>query len=305
MQKLTTTMSGLDWAGKAPLLVNLALVLMLAQILASLSWRLLPQPEPLAPPPEEAPASAPAVAPARSELGGKIAAWHLFGRVQKEQRVAPAAPPPKPEAAPDTSLRLSLMGVFVSDEADKAWAIVADHRGKEDTYRPGDTLPGGATLLEVYADRIILRHNGRRETLRLPTSSVDNKSRSRSAAGARGSSRTTAQPVTTLSSEASQVLSEYRQKLLTDPQSVMSAVRAEPYRKGGRLMGYRVFPGADRKLMQKIGLRPGDVVTRINGIALDSPLKGLEVMQNISDASEITVDVLRDGVNQTFVVPIN
>ncbi len=304
MQKLTTTMSGFDWAGKVPVLVNLLLVLALAQVLASLSWRLLPLPEPLVPPPEVVQGSAPAAAPVPGDLGGQIAAWHLFGRVQKEKRVAPAAPPPRAEAAPDTSLRLSLRGVFVSDQADDAWVIVADHRGKEETYRPGDTLPGGATLLEVYADRVILQHNGRRETLRLPASNMDNTS-TKSRAGARSRPRGPAQSVTTLSSEASQVLSEYRQKLLTDPQSVMSAVRAEPYRKGGRLMGYRVFPGADRKLMQKIGLRPGDVVTRINGVALDSPLKGLEVMQKISDASEITVDVLRDGVNQTFVVPIN
>ena len=85
----------------------------------------------------------------------------------------------------------------------------------------------------------------------------------------------------------------------------MNTVRAEPYRQAGKLKGYRIFPGRDKNLFGQLGLEPGDVVTAVNGIPLDSPLKGLEVMQNITDASEVNVDVLRNGVNQTFLVPMN
>ncbi len=306
IQKMAAAFSAVDWNARLPVLANTVLVLLLAYTLAGITWRLVPQPlEPLPPVAELPPVAAGSAAAPSTDFGRQIASWHLFGRAESNKPVAAPAPP-RAQAAPDTRLRLTLKGVFVSDRPGEAWAIIADHRGKEDTYRPGSNLPGGASLLEVYPDRVILLHNRRRETLRLPDANQEHKrGRAGRSSPRREAARLASGPVTTVTGEAAQVLRDYRQKLLTDPQSVMSAVRAEPFREGGKLMGYRIFPGADRQLLQKIGLRPGDVVTAINGIRLDSPLKGLEVMQNISNASEVSVEVLRDGFSQTFVVSVN
>ena len=303
-----------------PAVTTAILVVVIANNMASITWEMFPST------PETA---APLVAAShnttikttsisnRNNVYKQIPNWHLFGTVQKDRpKIAPT--PVAPKEVPDTQLRLTLKGVVASADMMDAWAIIADRMGNEDSYGIESTLPGGATLKEIYADRIILLHNGRLETLRLPTSNLTgsnasspNSSRSnrRSSTKRNVNRRVTSSRssgnVNRVSSAGTATLKQYRDKIINDPQSVMNTVRAEPYRQAGRLKGYRIFPGRDKNLFGQIGLEPGDVVTSVNGIVLDSPLKGLEIMQNVTDATEVSVEVLRNGVSQTFMAPMN
>ena len=313
LQRLKLPMDLGGILSKLPLAANILMVVVIASTLATLTWRLLPMPD-LAEvpasmiksvPKENSPASS-----GRPTAARNLGSLHLFGEARDEQPEPVAQE--IPEEAPDTSLALTLRGV-IAGVGDGSWAIISDRSGNEETYGIDSPLPGGATLKEIYPDRVILLHNNRFETLRLPedrgvasNNRVKRSSSRRSTASNRRS--TSSRPsgaVTRMGPDVSRVVTDYKKKLLNDPQSVMGVVRAEPYRRGGKLSGYRIFPGNDKDLMEKVGLQPGDVVTGVNGIDLDSPLKGLEVMQQITDAKEVSVNVLRNGVSQTFVVPIN
>lgn len=304
-----------DWTvvlAKLPPVVNIIMVLLVAQSLAVLTWKLIPSPVlPVAPADlGTAPVSS-HVPSSQTVARYEIANWHLFGDASVVP-LAPEAPEMIPEDAPDTRLSLTLLGVIAGGDLN-AWAIISDRSGNEETYGIDSPVPGGAVLKEIFADRVILLHNGRLETLRLPQDMVDTGSMEPRQAPSRASSsrsfdssaNTSGGAITRLGDQATQVVKEYKQALMSDPQSVMDAVRAEPYRQGGQLMGYRVFPGRDKQLMGRVGLLPGDVVTSVNGISLDSPLKGLEIMQQVQNATEVSVDVLRNGVTQTFLVPLN
>lgn len=299
-----------------PPIATFGLVIVLMSTLATMTWKMIPIEEEVVPAAIVAKTQNTRINAQSStnNVHKQIPNWHLFGRVQNKPTARPLAQTPlTPKEAPDTKLRLTLKGVVASRNMMDAWAIIADRSGKDDSYGIDAALPGGAILKEIYADRIILQHNGRLETLRLPTTDIatsrNNKSQrratSRNTRKHRFSERRNSSNVSHVSSAGSEILKSYRNKLMTDPQSVMNTVRAEPYRQGGRLKGYRIFPGRDKDLFGQLGLEPGDVVISVNGIALDSPLKGLEVMQNVTDASEVSVDVLRNGVNQTFIVPMN
>ncbi len=280
-------------------LVTLALVLLLAQALASLTWTLLPVaeegvgvtiPTGAAPAPVARPASARASALAIERL-------HLFGEAQK------AAPKPVARVvdAPDTRLNLKLRGVMASSNPAIARAIIADGKGREDAYAVDDQLPGNAVLKEIHADRIILEYRGRLETLRLPKEAdilANGVGGKRAVTGGR-------RPVTAISSSTADtgaLLRQYRDALMTDPQSVMDLVRAEPVRDRatGKLKGYRIRPGRDRQLLSRFGLRAGDVVTSVNGITMDNPLKALELMRDVSSLSQISLEVERNGAPQSF-----
>lgn len=304
-----------------PVITTTVLVIAIASTLASVTWQMIPSVPTVAPPALIDATKSVQTSPISSNMNAvfnQIPNWHLFGTVQKNIPKPVVQAPVVPQEAPDTTLRLTLKGVVASGDMMDAWAIIADRMGNEDSYGIESNLPDGAVLKEIYADRIILEHNGRLETLRLPkddmtgagvSSAVSNRS-SRRQASTRNTGRSTqisrsSSNVNRVSSAGTAVLKDYRDKLLTDPQSVMNTVRAEPYRQAGKLKGYRIFPGRDKGLFGTLGLEPGDVVTSVNGIELDSPLKGLEVMQSITDATEVNVDVLRNGVNQTFLVPMN
>ncbi|HHH47603.1 MAG TPA: type II secretion system protein GspC [Gammaproteobacteria bacterium] len=278
-------------------LVTLLLVVLLAKALAGLTWTLLPSSEA-----ETDGALLPGAVPVRARpASAKVSAssierLHLFGEAAK----AVPKPAPKVVDAPDTRLNLKLRGVLASSNPAIARAIIADGKGQEDAYAVDDKLPGNAVLKEIHADRILLEYRGQLETLRLPKEASAQAS-TRSVNGGRRNGRSAA-AISASSADTGVLLRQYRDALSTDPQSVMDLVRAEPVRDRatGKLKGYRIRPGRDRQLLSRFGLRAGDVVTAINGIPMDNPLKALELMRDVSNLSQISLEVERNGSPQSF-----
>jgi general secretion pathway protein C len=71
------------------------------------------------------------------------------------------------------------------------------------------------------------------------------------------------------------------------------------------MKGYRVYPGQNQQLFTNAGLRPGDLVTSVNGVALDDPQKSLQMLNDLSKAHDVTVVVDRDGKPQTLNFTLN
>lgn len=266
--------------------VQVILVLALAYSLAQVSWRFLPSAE------EGQPAAGfalptPAASQAVVGAGQQIPQWHLFGESAIE------APAGVPEELPETSLQLTLHGVIASPDPALARAIVADPAGKDNFYKTGDTLPGNATLKEIHGDRIVIQRGSRYETLTLPKASL-NMSPTASATQAGGGAP-----------KASYTLREYRNALLNNPNEVADMVRITPKNEGGRFLGYQLQPGRDAQFMARYGLMPGDVVTAVNGLVLDSPAKGMQMMKDLSKADTLDLEIDRNGVRQRFTLPVN
>lgn len=279
---------------RLPLLAMLLLIALLAQSLAQLTWQVLPS-QPL--PPLQMPRSAPQPSAGQSHKTdiSRIAQWHLFGEIQK------AAPVPVVQVteAPDTKLNLKLRGLLASSDPVAARAIIADGRGKEEAYKIGQKLPGNAVLREIYADRVILEYRGRLEALRLPKDAVANALVSTSSVN---TSRRRNRVTQAGTADNAALLRQYRDALINRPQTLMNLVSATPVtdKATGKLKGYRIRPGKDRRLLGRFGLKSGDVVTTVNGVALNNPIKALEIMRDLSTASSVTLDVERNGVMQSF-----
>lgn len=278
-------------------LVHVLLILLLCYSLARLTWRLWPAPEL----PALLPIQGQSVTVASSEGAGlarQIPQWHLFGEVAREVGA------PKPADLPETNLKLTLRGLIASTKPDEARAIVADPSGKEDFYRIGDKLPGNAELVEIHPDRIVIRRGGRYETLKLPKESLSMGSAlvpgaAVDPAGGSLSGSAAAAP------RRSYSLREYRDTLLTDPQQVADLVRITPAYDNGGFAGYTLQPGRDASFLGRYGLRPGDVVTSVNGVELDSPATGFSLIKDLTSADTLDLVVERNGVKQRFTLPIN
>ncbi len=281
--------------GRAVMVTNLILLLWLAYVLADLTWRLMPGPQQEAPPP-----LAGNVAPAatQSTPAGRwnIAQWHLFGTKPRIQKPTPVAA--RPERLPETRLNLVLRGVYASEDPRAAGAILSEPSGKQGFYRVGARLPGGAVLKEVHADHIILERRGRLETLRLPKEKINGAQRNGRQASPSSAVRRTAR--TAVSANRVPTLREFRDLVVKDPQRLTDIVQMSPYSKGGRFIGYRIRPGKNKALFDRLGLRSGDIVTSINGIAIDSPTNGLSVLNSLATARQVGIEVERNGVRQTL-----
>lgn len=291
---LIARLSALAMDKRLPLLVVLLMIVLLAQSLAQLTWQVLPS-QPVEPLTMPSMSAQPNTGQARNTDISRIAQWHLFGTVQKVALKTAVA-----TEAPDTRLNLKLRGLLASTDPVAARAIIADGKGVEEAYKVGQKLPGNAVLREIYADRVILEYRGRLEALRLPKDSDASAMVSRkSTSSTRGRNRGVTQAGT---ADNAALLRQYRDALINRPQSLMNLVNASPVtdKATGRLKGYRLRPGKDRKLLGRFGLKSGDVVTGVNGVTLDNPIKALEIMRDLSTSTSVTLDVERNGVMQSF-----
>jgi general secretion pathway protein C len=287
----------LDWmqgprAELAARLVTLLLGLWLLYRLAVLVWEIIPAPE-VAEIPATAPAavSAPMSDPRQPRLDiAKVVGWHLFG--------APSAAAPTtggPIDAPDTRLNLVLRGVLSSEDPEGARAIIAEPNGNENYFRVGSALPGGAELTEIYADRIILVRAGQHETLRLPRDAMDGAANA--PARLPGAAAPTGDP--------GALLGEYRGRIGENPQVLLDLARAVPApAPGGGITGFRLFPGNKPALFAQLGLQPGDLVKEVNGVILDSPVRGAEAMQILRESERLALRIERGGEEINLAVDI-
>lgn len=262
--------------GQLARIIALALGVIAVYWLAEMVWLVLPAAD------EQAPvvvASAPVPRDKPAQLDARqIAQWHLFGEAGQEtvQQAAPID-------APETRLNLTLHGVIAADNPDNARAIIAEQNRNERSYRIGDNLPGGAELSEIHADRVILRRAGRYETLRLPKEPLSGNEAVVDAAAQN----------TTLDPAAVAVLNEYRDIMQTNPRALIDLVRPVPHQEGSQFIGFRLYPGNRRELFQQFGLRPGDLVTEVNGVTLDNAAKGIEVLNQLKEAQQLNLRIRR------------
>ncbi|MGO9932899.1 MAG: PDZ domain-containing protein, partial [Steroidobacteraceae bacterium] len=66
----------------------------------------------------------------------------------------------------------------------------------------------------------------------------------------------------------------------------------------GKLRGFRAYPGRNRQIFGKLGLKAGDLVTAINGTPLDDPQRSQEIFNTIQSSDHVTVTVERGGQKQ-------
>ena len=196
---------------------------------------------------------------------------HLFGEARSSAL----------EDAPQTSAALVLAGVLAVPDPQKGMAIIGPSAGAAKLYAVGSAVPGGVRLHAVYPDRVLLDRNGVIESLLLP----------------RHLSAIAQAPVSALQSPA--------QRLAAMAQNGGSGllgglVRAQAVFSGGKLSGYRIFPGGRTNVaaFTQLGLRPGDLVTAVNGTPLDDPNRGNEILQTLSSMGSANVTVLRNGQAQ-------
>ena len=95
---------------------------------------------------------------------------------------------------------------------------------------------------------------------------------------------------------------ELNEMLAAAPQQLTELIRPQPVFADGKQLGYRVYPGRNRQQFTKLGLKPGDLVTQINGAALDDPARGLEIFRALEEGSQVSVTVERDGQPQVLVL---
>ncbi len=189
------------------------------------------------------------------------------------------------ENAPATSLSLTLTGVIADTDPAKGFALIGPAGSPVRVYAVGSSIPGGVKLHAVYPDRVLLDRNGAIEALLMPK---------RSSIGAPLPPQLAAPP---------NVAERVQQLVRNNPSMIGDIIRPQAVLADGKQRGYRVYPGPNAQAFTSLGLRPGDLVTAINGTALDDPARGGEIFATLGSVAEARVTVVRNGSQQEL--PLN
>ena len=283
------TQASLTWANRRlPPWLALVLALAIAWQLARLTWLVLtPMPAPGAMPAMAPPASSAGQGASREFNVQNILDAHLFGRLSDT-----AAPVVVQQAeVPETRLNLQLRGVITNDAAEHAVAIIADNRGRDQIYRVGQQVPGGARLHAVQSEQVVLNRGGTLESLRLP----------REFAAAAGGQTSSARPAGVIRPTQAQS-SSVRDVISDNAAQITEIIRVQPYMEGGSMRGYRVYPGRNRQQFTALGLQPGDLVVEINGQPMNDPSRGMQIFAELGDTNSVSITVEREGVSETMML---
>ena len=278
------------YARVLPRVIETLLVILFALALAQLAWKLVPVPASAvwtAPPALPSPAS---VAASRGPNVDLVAEAHLFGQYQApaEQELSEL------EEAPDTQLDLTLLGILAATAERGSRALINASNGEEKPFAIGDDVVRNVTLQAIFPDRVILSRNGKLETLRLDKNAPPRPLRSQPSEDEGSESEED------YSDQNTSLLSDIREELLADPSRASDYIRVQPASSGGQLRGYRIYPGRNREAFSSAGLRPGDLVTQVNGIQLNDANTALQMLGQISSANSLTVVIERGGQVQTL-----
>ncbi|MCA1931700.1 type II secretion system protein GspC [Rheinheimera sp.] len=301
MNWLASTRPAIEWLTRLPhqrlnFWLTGIFVLLFCWLLAKLSWQLLPTPDA-----EPIVTTVSASGIAAPDLKSILAA-SLFG---KASQVVAAAPVAVPSSAPKTSLNVKLTGVVAVMGRPELGSAVIESQGAEQTYGVDDKIEGtSASLSQVFEDRVLLKIASRFETLML-----DGIEYQQMAAQNTGLQQIDYQPQPEPMMDGPQPpledLAEVRKEMLSEPMKFFDYVRASPQYRNGQLYGYRVMPGKDPELFERMGLKANDVAVEINGTALNDMQQAMMVMNELREATQASIKVERDGQTRDIVFSLS
>jgi general secretion pathway protein C len=93
-----------------------------------------------------------------------------------------------------------------------------------------------------------------------------------------------------------EVDSGYKERMLREelPNILMQA-SSEPVVVGGEIIGFRLFQFEPQSIFGKLGMKDGDIVKEINGVALNNVAKTIQLLNGLRQESSVAVQVIRDG----------
>ena len=270
-----------------PSMVSLLLVVLIGWQLARMIWMLVPGSAvgDAVPLPDSLPESTSTMKSSADVTA--IAGAHIFGIADVDQSGPLPIAAPEDDLADTRLVNLTLNGTVASAIPNYSVAIISDGGNDQEVYVIGESVGNNATLHAVYADRVVLNEKGVLTNLKLPREFKNSP-----VSSVRRATTTTRQQVD--NSQSIQAVVTQNLTKLTD------VIRPTPYRVAGKQVGFRVYPGRDRRKFAALGLRPGDIIKDIDGQALTDASQAMQIFQSLGTSEQVTVTIERSGQSESL-----
>ena len=223
------------------------------------------------------------VTPPQEIKTGQIANWHLFGIASEK----PVADVQRILDAPETKLKLTLRGIYATDDRLEGYAIIQKPDKQEKHFSVKDSIFELATLEEIYSDRVIISRKGTYETLTLPEEAllfVPFADKIKKEAEKRS-------------------MSTWRKKFLQRKgMDLIKMFGFEQAYKPSGLVGWRIKSLGEEgvRMLETLDLEDGDIITAVNGKRFAESLEAAKSLKDLKTATQVDIEVDRGGVPLFF-----
>jgi general secretion pathway protein C len=219
---------------------------------------------------------------------GVISRRNLFGTLEPSDRQRISS---DIERLRQTRLKLKLLGT-ISGPEDIAGAVIEDASGKgQFLVRVGDAIQD-AVVVMILKEKIVLQVGGREELLEM-----DQWTSGPSSPAPSGS-----QPSAQID-DRQQVISIKRSQIddaLKDINNLMKQVRIIPNFNQGKPDGLMISGIPQDSFFSQIGLRSGDILSGVDGKAIESVDDALKLYTGMKSASRLKVQLKRGGKEEVI-----
>ncbi len=194
-------------------------------------------------------------------------------------------------------LKLRLVGTLVASGT--MGGAVIQSIGKEDQkfyHINEEIVPGRIALMSVRKDYVILRVGQSFGILKAHYDVGDD-------AGQELSDRpgnTSLHGIQKIDDHHWLIESRAIQFAMQNMNTLMMQARAVPNMNAGRMDGFRLVAIQPGSLYQEVGLAPGDVIRSINGMNMSDPQNFVKALTTLGSATQVQINLVRDGSPQTF-----
>ena len=224
---------------------------------------------------------------------------NIFNREQRGQVPQEEFPvsliPPGLDLLP---LKIRLMGTIVGEDPGNTYAVIQDEvTKKQELFRLNELVMEEAKLVKVERGWITLLRQGTEEEIHLlfkekPEDFTSNLNKPKKEDKSSGIQSVSSNRWVLDKREVSQAFNDLP-KLLTK-------ARIIPNFNKGKADGFRIVSIVPNSIYEKIGLKNGDILQRINGIEINDPLSFLKIFQQIKDETHISLNLVRNSQKNVF-----
>ncbi|PCI45148.1 MAG: hypothetical protein COB41_02450 [Proteobacteria bacterium] len=206
----------------------------------------------------------------------------LFGELRKV-----SAPVVRVKPVVVSRLNIKLIGTVVADDKSAA-VILMQGKRKQQLFFVGESMQPGVTLKQVEAGTIVVDHGGKLERIEIAKGkALVSPSNFRGTAN-----RSFSRPSNVSTQQVSRTMLNGQ---LQNFSQLLSQARVSPHFANGKTDGFLIRAIVPGSLYDKVGLKNGDVIRKVNGIAITGPQQAMAMMQKLQKAVSVDVEIERGG----------
>ena len=196
------------------------------------------------------------------------------------------------ETGRKSDLDLTLLATLVSDVPEASSALIKgdEKKARAYGYAIGDRVSSDAEIIDIRPRRVILR----RDDGTVEYISMEGEKELSKRGGSKSDDKDDASGITKLSDTSYAVESWFVEEQMQNLDALIAKVRAVPHKgDDGQVDGYRLSAIRRGSILDKLGIKNGDIIHGVNGTELTSTAGAMGAFQALQSESNFSFDITR------------